>query len=66
MDYNIYGKKFDEVRKLGLKAPENLIGQITAKNIAVARIGATITINSKKLPVIVTRIKEVKNDKKNS
>jgi len=66
MDYDIYGKRFDEVRKLGLKAPEKVIGQITANNAIAARIGATDTINRKKLPVMITRIKEVKNDKKNS
>lgn len=67
MNYDVYGKKFADIRQFGLKAPESLIGQIAAKNVAMARIGATITVNNKKLPVMITRVqltKEVKNEKK--
>lgn len=63
MDYDIYGKKFVDIRQLGLKAPETLIGQISAKNVAIARIGATITVNNKKLPVMITKVIRRDNEK---
>jgi len=56
MNYDIYGKKLADMRQFGLKAPEHLIGQITANNTTIARIGATITANNKQLPVIITKV----------